>query len=107
MSKRTAIDYEEGSGNVFADLGLKTAEELFARAKIGLEVLKILQHRDLPHREIGALLKIRQAEVGSLMRGHFHRFSEGQLLGFLKRLDRQVSLVIRQPNQKQSISLAL
>ena len=84
MSKRKAIDYEEGSGNVFADLGLKNAEELFARAKIGLEVLKILQKRDLLQREIGTLLNIRQSEVSHLMRGHFHRFSEGKLLGFLK-----------------------
>ncbi len=107
MSKRKEVAYEEGSGNVFSDLGLKDAEELFARAKIGLEVLKILQTRDLPHREIGTLLNIRQAEVSHLMRGHFHHFSEGQLLGFLKRLDRQVTLVIRQPNQKQRIALSL
>jgi hypothetical protein len=29
----------EGSGNVFADLGLKDAEELYIRAKIGFQVL--------------------------------------------------------------------
>lgn len=107
MSKRKASDYEEGSGNVFADLRLKNADELFARAKIGLEVLKILQNRDLPQREIGTLLNIRQSEVSHLMRGHFHHFSEGKLLGFLKRLDREVKLVIRQPNQKQGVSLSL
>jgi hypothetical protein len=28
-------EFYEGSGNVFADLGLKDSEELYARAKIG------------------------------------------------------------------------
>ena len=33
-----APEFEEGSGNVFADLGLDDAEELFARAKLGFDV---------------------------------------------------------------------
>jgi predicted XRE-type DNA-binding protein len=83
------IECYEGSGNVFADIGLKDADELYARACIGIE------------------LDIGQSEVSHLMNGHFSRFSEGKLLGFLKKLDREVTLVITQPDQRHGISLSL
>jgi predicted XRE-type DNA-binding protein len=101
------IECHEGSGNVFADIGLKNADELYARACIGIEVLRILESRKLKQREIGKLLDIRQSEVSHLMNGRFSRFSEGKLLGFLKKLDREVTLVITQPDQCQGISLSL
>jgi predicted XRE-type DNA-binding protein len=41
------------------------------------------------------------------MRAQFHRFSEGKLLGFLKKLDREVMLVITQPEERHGICLSL
>ena len=38
--------FEEGSGNVFADLGLTDADELFARAKLGFHVYKLLEDKE-------------------------------------------------------------
>jgi predicted XRE-type DNA-binding protein len=101
------IEFYEGSGNVFADIGLKDADERYARAHIGIEVLRILEERQLKQREIATLLDIRQSEVSHLMNGHFSRFSEGKLLGFLKKLDRQVTLLITQSDQHHGISLTL
>jgi predicted XRE-type DNA-binding protein len=101
------IEIHEGSGNVFADIGRKNADELYARAHIGIEVLRILEERNLKQREIGELLGINQSEVSHLMNGRFSRFSEGKLMTFLKRLDREVTLVITQPNQSHGISLTL
>ncbi len=105
MSKDT--DITKGSENIFADIGLRNADELFARAQIGVELLKILQGRKLKQREIAALLGIKQAEVSHLMNGHFHRFSEGKLVSFLKRLDREVTLIIHQPRMMHGVSLSL
>ena len=70
------VECYEGSGNVFADIGLENADELLAHAQIGVEVLKILQARKLRQREIATLLGIQQSEVSHLMEGHFSRFSE-------------------------------
>jgi len=89
---RTA--FEEGSGNVFADLGLEESDELFARAKIGFHVYQVLKAKKLPQREIAALLGIKQPEVSHLMNGHFSRFTTDKLLDFLKRLDRKVTIRI-------------
>ncbi|MGH7998064.1 MAG: helix-turn-helix domain-containing protein [Brasilonema sp.] len=87
--------FEESSGNVFADLGLEDADELFTRGKIGIVVLRLLKERNLKQREISDLLGIPQPEVSHLMKGEFQRFSEGKLLIFLKRLDTEITLHLR------------
>ena len=101
------IQAHEGSGNIFADLGLKNADELFARAQIGLEVVKIPKARKLKQQKAAGVLGIRQSEISYLMRGQFHRFSEGKLLGFLKKLDRELILVISETERRHCVSLAL
>ncbi len=92
--KETEIEFEESSGNIFADLGLEDADELFARAQIGFCVFKILKERKLKQRETAALLGIAQSDVSHLMNGHFSRFTTDKLLNFLKRLDRKVTIQI-------------
>lgn len=92
--RRKAIDFEEGSGNVFADLGLKDADQLLARAQIGFHVFKILEDKKLRQREIASILRIAQPDVSHLMNGHFSRFTTDKLLDFLKRLDRKVTIEV-------------
>ena len=44
------VKYEEGSGDVFADLGLPDADERLARSKLGFHVDKLCHRsRDQPH----------------------------------------------------------
>jgi predicted XRE-type DNA-binding protein len=88
------IEHEEGSGNVFADLGLPDADERLARSQLGYHVYQLLTDRKLPQREMAALLGIKQPEVSHLMNGHFNRFTTDKLLAFLKRLDRKVTIQI-------------
>ena len=57
-NRRKTIEFEEGSGNVFADLGLTDADELYARAQIGFGVYKILREKGLKQREIAELLGV-------------------------------------------------
>jgi predicted XRE-type DNA-binding protein len=89
------IEHEEGSGNVFADLGLDDADELHARAQLGFHVHKLLTARKLKQVEIASLLGIKQPEASHLMNGHFSRFTTDKLLEFLKRLDQTVTIRIR------------
>ena len=46
-NERQSIEFEEGSGNVFADLDLTDADELYTRAQIGFGVYKILKDKKL------------------------------------------------------------
>src|SRR5947209_12941202 len=92
--KPTGIEFEESTGNVFADLGLEDADELFTRSRLGFHVYKILTDRKLKQREIAALLGIKQPEVSHLMNGHFSRFTTDKLLEFLKKLDQKVTIQV-------------
>lgn len=71
---------EVGSGNVFADLGLKDSDQLMARSQIGFHVFKILQEQQLKQREIAIILGIAQSDVSHLMNGHFSRFTTDKSL---------------------------
>lgn len=107
--RKKKIKFEAGSGNVFADLGLKDSDELFARAQIGFCVYKIVNDKNLKQREIGVVLGIAQSDVSHLMNGHYSRFTTDKLLEFLKRLDRKVSIQIAphkagEPYQQISIA---
>ncbi len=88
------IDYEEGSSNVFEDLGLDDADELFTRAQLGFRIYEIVKARKLKQREIGKLLGIAQPDVSHLMNGHFSRFTTDKLLDFLRCLDWKVTIQI-------------
>jgi predicted XRE-type DNA-binding protein len=92
--KEMKIKAEQGSGNVFADLGLDNADELLARAQIGFHVFMILESRELKQREISDILGIAQSDVSHLMNGHFSRFTTDKLLDFLKRLNQKVTIQI-------------
>jgi predicted XRE-type DNA-binding protein len=89
-----AIEMYEGSGNVYADLGLEDADELYIRSQIGVLVFMILKDRKLKQREIARMLGIAQPDVSHLMNGHFSRFTTEKLLDFLKRLNQKVTIQV-------------
>lgn len=95
MTKKPKIQYEDGSGNVFADLGLDDSGELFTRAQVGIHVINAIKHAKLAgQKSIGKILNIEQPEVSHLLNGHFSRFSTEKLLEFLNRLDLKISIQI-------------
>ena len=108
--RRKSTKVQVGSGNVFADLGLKDADQLMARSQIGFHVFKILEERKLKQREIASILGIAQSDVSHLMNGHFSRFTTDKLLDFLRRLGRKVTIEVS-PHRKgepyQEVTFAL
>ncbi|MGK7874071.1 MAG: helix-turn-helix domain-containing protein [Xenococcaceae cyanobacterium] len=97
-SENEKTEIYRGCGNVFADLGLEDSDQLYARAKLGFQVHKILEERGLKQREISALLGIPQPEVSRLMNNEYNRFSTDKLLSFLKKLDREIIVLVRPLN---------
>ena len=55
--------------NIFADLGLKNAEELRARSDLMSEVVTIIRNSGLSQKEIAEILKISAPKVSALMTG--------------------------------------
>ena len=101
MMDEMPISFEKSTGNIFADLELDDASDLFARAHLGLVVFQLLKKRALRQREAARLLGIAQPDVSHLMNGHFSRFTTDKMLDFLRRLEHKVVIQVspREPGE--------
>ena len=92
MSKQ--IEFEKSSGNVFKDLDLPDADELFLKATLGFEVFQIIEDRQLTQAEAAKILGVKQPEISRLKKGKFHHYSVERLLTFLNRFNRDIEIRI-------------
>jgi predicted XRE-type DNA-binding protein len=91
-AKKTKV--VEGSGNVFADLGLPHAEQELMKARLTLQIYRIIQARGLTQTEAGKILGIPQPQVSALARNRAGNFSVGRLLDFLTALGQDVKITV-------------
>ena len=87
-------EIEVGSSNIFADLGLDNADELYTRACLGIQVMKIIKERGYSQKEAAEFLGLKQPEISAIMRAKFSRFSQERLIGFLNKLNQKVTIQI-------------
>jgi predicted XRE-type DNA-binding protein len=78
--------------NIFADLGLKNAEELRARSDLMSEVVTIIRNSGLSQKEIAEILKISAPKVSALMTGKINDFSNDTLVYYLTLLGCNVEI---------------
>lgn len=90
----------EGSGNVFADLGLRNAEQEVLKAQLTLQIYTILKGSGMTQVEIAKVLGVRQPQVSLLMRNRAGNFSVGRLMEFLTALRQDVEITVR-PTRKE------
>ena len=95
-------DYEISSGNVFRDLGLPDAEELYIKGSLAIEITSIVQRRGLSQVEAGAILGIDQPKVSALVRGHLEKFSIERLCAFLTRLGCDVDIHVQERRRRDA-----
>jgi predicted XRE-type DNA-binding protein len=96
-----SIDIEYGSHNVFADIGLEDAEELYIRAQLGMQIFSLLKERGYKQAEASRVLGIAQSEVSALVSGKFNRFSQERLISFLNKLDWKVTFTLSPRHQNE------
>ena len=101
-SPREKITIEASSGNVFADLGLSNPEERLAKAKLAMQISKVIDARGLTQVEAAAVLKINQPKISDLQRGRLKGFSTERLFRFLNLLGQDVNIVIREKSARRS-----
>lgn len=94
MSQKPDIEFEESSGNIFADLGLNDAKELAVRSQIGMHLVALLEQKNMKQKDIAAMLHLKPAEVSHLFNGHFSRFSTDKLLALLADIEQKVTIQI-------------
>ncbi len=100
------IKIERGSGNVFADIGIKDAGDMLTKAHLTHQIFKIVKERRLSQREAGEILGLKQPDVSSIMNGKFLDFSVDRLLILLVRLNQEVEIIIK-PAPQNKISTGI
>jgi predicted XRE-type DNA-binding protein len=101
-----ADDVIEGSGNVFADLGLPNADQELMKARLTLQIARIIKDRGLTQVEAAKILGIQQPHVSALTRNRAGNFSIGRLIDFLTALGQDVEITVKPaPNVHGSMSI--
>jgi predicted XRE-type DNA-binding protein len=111
MTKRRVVDgipVEEGSRNVYADLGYTDGDEMLIKAQLVAKIAELLKKRRLTQEGAAAILGLTQPRVSALLRGRFRGISERRLLDCLTRLGRDVQIVVKPaPRRRESGRLTL
>jgi predicted XRE-type DNA-binding protein len=98
MTKRK-IEVYEGSGNVFADLGLPNPEERLLKASIVSELYRLIKERGLTQVKAAKLIGIHQPDLSLLLRGDFGDYSVERLMKMLTVFEQDIEIVMK-PNRK-------
>jgi predicted XRE-type DNA-binding protein len=80
------LDYEIGSGNVFADIGLPNPEAAPKKAEIAIQIATAIKMQRLTHSTVANILGIELASVSALLLGRLTGFSLERLNRYLKKL---------------------
>lgn len=83
MTKNKKLEWEESSGNVFADLELDQPEEFLARSKLLHQVSTLIKNSKLSQKEVAKKLGVSQPKVSMLVSGRLSEFSTDSLLHYL------------------------
>jgi len=94
MSRQPEITIQDGSTNVYADLGYADAAEMQRKSQIAAEIARSIKARHLTQEAAAALLGIDQSKVSRITRGQFRGVSEAKLLELVTKLGRDVRIVV-------------
>jgi len=100
MAKRAAtetasIPVTEGSGDVFADLGVAEPKEEQTKAQLASHLRHTIKRRRLNQLQAGHLMGLDQPKVSALMNGRLAGFSSDRLMRFLAALGQEVEIVVK------------
>lgn len=88
------VAFEEGSGNVFADLDLADAAELQAKADLTHVIIDLVEDHGWTQKKAAAVLGIAESEVSDIMNGKLRRFSRERLERYLNLLGMEIRIQV-------------
>ena len=94
MRKRK-IEVDEGTGNVFADLGLSDSEERLLKANIIAELIRLIKDRGLTQVKAAKLVGVSRPDLSHLLRGDFDDYSAERLMKMLTVFERDIEIVMK------------
>lgn len=97
MKNRRVVDgevLEEGSGNVFADLGLPNPEERLLKAHLMHAIGSEIRRCGLTQEQAAQRVGLAQPDLSRIMNGHGSGFSLDRLISVLRRLGCDVEIAV-------------
>jgi predicted XRE-type DNA-binding protein len=91
----SAVTFERGSGNVFADLAVPEPRENKTKLLLAAQLNERIKALGLKQLEIAKLLDIAQPNVSALVNYRLDNFSSEKLLEFFNALGYDVDVLIR------------
>lgn len=91
------IEFEQSTGNVFADLGFEEPDLELAKAEISYQVGREIKERHLTQTQAAKVLGISQPRVSEVVRGRTEDVSLERLIELLRRLDYAVTIQVSKP----------
>src|SRR5467141_88580 len=88
------------SRDLFADLGLPHPEQELLKARLTLQIYRLIKARGLKQAEAGKILGIKQPHVSALMRNRSGSFSVERLMEFLTALGQNVEITVKPARKK-------
>ncbi len=89
------IEFEIGSGNVFADIGFDNAEEMQFKSELVRQINQTIKSRELTSIQIRDLLNIDEAMLSNLSRGRLTELTIEHLFRYLNILGRDLEVVLK------------
>jgi predicted XRE-type DNA-binding protein len=86
-----------GSGNVFADLGLRNPESALVKAELASRISERIEQLELKQVDAAKRLGIDQPKVSAILRGALHSISVFRLMEYLTALGNDVEIVVHPP----------
>lgn len=90
-----AVEAEEGSGNIFRDIGVKNPDEALMKAKLAIVIGTLIGELHLTQSAVAAKLGIDQPKVSLILRGRLRAFSVERLFRFVSALEQDIIITIR------------
>ena len=95
MARKRNKAITPNSGNVFADLGLRNAEEKQTKVRLAVEINRIIAAGRMSQELAAKLLEINQPKVSALTHYKLEGFSVERLMNFLTALGADVEISVR------------
>jgi len=106
--KRSSIEYEIGSDNVFADLGFEDPSEDILKSDLVGEIAFLIKKKKLTQAQAAKILCVDQPRISSLLRGQLDLFSIEMLMHFLNDLGRDVEICVKpKPRSRKQAHLSV
>jgi predicted XRE-type DNA-binding protein len=99
-SKKKLPAHEQGSGNIFADLGLPYAEEHLLKAALVVQLKRLIAERELTQTAAAKLIDMKQPDLSKLLRGDFKLASVEKLMRMLTAFAQDVEITLK-PHRKR------